>query len=475
MFCRVLNLSAIVCGLFLAAVPVSAQLGGGNRAARLTPTVADFAYGDHVRHVLDFYRAPSLEPTPLVLYIHGGGFTRGDKRSVNQPTLKALLAAGISVAAINYRLAGQVPLPAAHEDAQRAVQTLRAKAAEWNIDKDQVGAFGGSAGAQLCMWLAYNDDQAIPSSDDPIARESTRLAYVAPLNGQSTNDFDWWLENLPGYDELHRDPAEIFGTSEKAEQAAIAAKISVIGLVSADDPPTFMRYGMAPGDPIPDGDRAQGWKVHHVNFGLALQAKLDAVGVENVLHYPGADSAYSTAADFFISKFGKSEVRHLTGKELAEYHRKLVKLLEQNPNQTGEIYRQGVSGGVGGWSPLPESQDRNHYLSILHRGGNSWAESHDQKTDFYIMLEGSGTLLLGGEMVDAIQAEGRPGEWRSPRLENPRRIEAREGDLINIPVKTPHQWDLAEGESVTYVILKVVERDQRIRNAAPGLNSQRAE
>ena len=67
-------------------------------------------------------------------------------------------------------------------------------------------------------------------------------------------------------------------------------------------------------------------------------------------------------------------------------------------------------------------------------------------------------------MVEAIQAEGRPGEWRAPRIENPRRIKVSKGDLINIPVKTPHQWDLAEGESVTYVILKVVERGEEIRD-----------
>ncbi|MYG04443.1 MAG: alpha/beta hydrolase [Acidobacteriia bacterium] len=357
---RVVRSAALACGILLAGSPLSAQPGEADGDARVKPTYADFSYGDHVRHVLDFYQAESAAPTPLVLYIHGGGFTRGDKRSVNQETLKALLAAGISVAAINYRLAGQVPLPAAHEDAQRAVQTLRTRASEWNFDKNQVGAFGGSAGAQLCMWLAYKDDRADPSSNDPIARESTRLAYVAPLNGQSTNDFDWWLENLPGYDELHRDPAEIFGTSDKGKQAASAAKISAIGLVSADDPPTFMRYGMAPSDPVPNGDRAQGWKVHHVNFGIALKAKLDALGVENFLHYPGADSAYATAADFFIGKFGKSEIRHLTHEELSDYHVELVGLLEQNPNQTGEVYRQGVSGGVGGWTPLREASDRNN-------------------------------------------------------------------------------------------------------------------
>ncbi len=293
----------LVCGISLGVGICHSQ--SVQQAVRLPPTIADFAYGDHERQVLDFYRAESSSPTPLVLYIHGGGFTRGNKSGVNQQTLKQLLEAGISVAAINYRLAGQVPLPAAHQDVQRALQTLRTKALEWNFDKNQVGAFGGSAGAQLCMWLAYHDDQADLSSNDPIARESTRLAAVAPLNGQATIDFDWWLRNIPGYDKLHRDPAEVFGTDDRAEQAVIAKQISAISLVSADDPPTYMRYSMAPGDPIPEGDRANGWKVHHVQFGLALKERLATVGVEANLSYPGAESEYSTVAEFFAAKFGK--------------------------------------------------------------------------------------------------------------------------------------------------------------------------
>ena len=90
------------------------------------------------------------------------------------------------------------------------------------------------------------------------------------------------------------------------------------------------------------------------------------------------------------------EIMQLKASDLASYHPKLAALLKENPNQTGEVYRQGVAGGVGGSTPLPESSDRNHYLSIIHRGGKSWAESHDQKTDFYIILDGAGTLILGG-------------------------------------------------------------------------------
>ena len=459
------RIAVVAIAISMAEPPVAGQRRDSQPGLRVEPTIADFAYGDHERQVLDFYRADSPAPTPLVLYIHGGGFTRGDKSSVNQQTLKQLLTAQISVAAINYRLASQAPLPAAHRDAARALQTLRSKAREWNFDKSQVGAFGGSAGAQLCMWLAYRDEQADPSSVDPVLHESTRLAYVAPLRGQTTNDFDWWLNNIPGYDKVHRDPTEIFGTSDRAERAAIVEKISVISLVSADDPPTFMSYRMAPEDPVPEGDAATSWKVHHVAFGLELKAKLDSVGVENHLHYPGADSFFGSEADFFIQKFGKSETLHLTAGDLSDLHLKLATLLEQNPNQTGEAYRQGVSGGIGGWTPLPEADNRHHYMSIVHRSGSSWAESHDQKADFYIMLEGSGTLLPGGTMVDAVQAAGRSGEWRAPRIQNPRRIEVGKGDLVNIPVKTPHQWLLSDAESVTYVILKIVERDDEILDA----------
>ena len=295
--------AVLVCGISLGVMICHSQTA--QQAPRLQPTLADFAYGDHERQVVDFYRAESSSPTPLVLYIHGGGFVGGNKRGINQQILKQLLEAGISVAAINYRLADQVPLPAAHQDVQRALQTLRTRAQEWNFDKNLVGAFGGSAGAQLCMWLAYHDDHADPSSNDPIARESTRLAAVAPLNGQSTMDFDWWMSNIPGYDELHRDPAGIFGTDDPAERSAIAKELSAVSLVSADDPPTYMRYSMAPGDPVPEGARARGWKVHHVRFGLLLKERLDAVGVEADLSHPGAEADYSSVAEFFAAKFGE--------------------------------------------------------------------------------------------------------------------------------------------------------------------------
>ena len=68
------------------------------------PTFANASYGPHERNVLDFWQAKSDQPTPLVVYIHGGGFVAGDKSGVRKDrTSSNTSTAGVSFAAINYR------------------------------------------------------------------------------------------------------------------------------------------------------------------------------------------------------------------------------------------------------------------------------------------------------------------------------------------------------------------------------------
>ena len=272
----------------------------------LPPTHAEVIYGPHERNVLDFWQAKSETPTALAIYIHGGGFRNGSKdglvrREGGRKIVRRLLEAGISVAAINYRLVPKVPLPAAHHDGRRALQFLRSRAGDWNIDPERVGAWGGSAGAQICTYLAFHDEMGDPDSADPVERESTRLSCVVTSGGQTTMDRDWWLQWVPGYDKPHRD---FFGDFNVQTQEAYLEKVrdvSALSLISADDPPLFMSYRMAPDDPVP-AENAQGWKVHHVIFGIKLKEKMDALGVEAVLNYPGATPAYKSGTDFFIRK-----------------------------------------------------------------------------------------------------------------------------------------------------------------------------
>src|SRR5437868_2948315 len=61
------------------------------------PDLADSKYGPHERNVLDLWKAKADKPTPLVVFIHGGGFRNGSKEQVPGDLLQGLLAKGISV------------------------------------------------------------------------------------------------------------------------------------------------------------------------------------------------------------------------------------------------------------------------------------------------------------------------------------------------------------------------------------------
>src|SRR5262249_61449998 len=130
------------------------------------------------RKGLGCWGAEPRPPPPGLAPTRGGGFVAGDK-SVPPQLLKDCLAAGISVAAINYRYSTQAIAPAPFQDGARAVQFLRSKAKDWNLDPKQVAATGGSAGAGISLWLAFHDDLADPQSKDPVLRQSTRLTFVA--------------------------------------------------------------------------------------------------------------------------------------------------------------------------------------------------------------------------------------------------------------------------------------------------------
>lgn len=166
------------------------------------PTLANIPYGTHERQVLDFYRAESPTPTPVLFFIHGGGWVTGDKASVM--SLEPCLAAGISVVAINYRYSWQAHLEGINppvkwplEDAARALQFVRSKATEWNLDKSRIAASGGSAGACSSLYLAFHDDMADSASSDPIARESTRLTCAAVNGAQTSLDPQQLIEWTP--------------------------------------------------------------------------------------------------------------------------------------------------------------------------------------------------------------------------------------------------------------------------------------
>jgi hypothetical protein len=298
--------ASLVLLVLLAVFPAAHSLAQPPR--KPAPTVADFGYGPHERHVLDFWQASSARPTPFVLFIHGGGFANGSKENLRPDLLHELLAAGISVVAVNYRYYQQAPLPAALHDCRRALQVVRSKAKDWNLDKSRAAATGGSAGAIASMYLAFHDDMADLRSSDPIARESTRLTCVATTAGQTTLDTDWWVAHVPGWpkDEGVKGDghaARRWGATESAAYQALVKDASAQHLISPDDPPIWMSYTMAPeAPPATDPKAALSQRVHHVAFGVALKRQTDALGVEAHLVHPGSKRQFEGLGHFLRTK-----------------------------------------------------------------------------------------------------------------------------------------------------------------------------
>ena len=235
--------------------------------------------------MLDFWKAESDVPTPVVVYIHGGGFVGGDKRGVHPDLIKECLASGISVAAIHYRFVTTDPFPAPQFDGARAIQFLRSQADPWNVDPKRIAAYGGSAGAGISLWLAMHDDLADPNSEDPVARQSSRLCCAGSFGGQTSYDPHVIKEWIGG--RAHEHPSiyrcydvETLDELDDPKLQKIYDEVSAIKHLSKDDPPIFMFYS-EPYGPLPD-DARPGQGIHHPTFGLKLRAAMDDLGIESV-------------------------------------------------------------------------------------------------------------------------------------------------------------------------------------------------
>lgn len=282
--------------------PAEVRKASASDKADATPaTHVDVPYGAHFRQTLDVWLAKSAKPAPVVFYIHGGGWGAQDKTDIHQHLdVRAFLDAGVSVASINYRFlvdanaAGvSPPLQWPLQDAARALQFLRSRAAEWNLDKTRIAACGVSAGGCSSLWLAMHDDMADPKSTDPIARESTRVRFTVTKAPQSSLDPRQLVEWIPnseygghafGYAGATRRQAFAPFLASRELHLADLREWSPISHASADDPPAWIlttkeKRPPVKGEPQPD-------PTHSALLGLMLQDTLKPLGVKCEVHHP---------------------------------------------------------------------------------------------------------------------------------------------------------------------------------------------
>ena len=290
----------------LVAQVCTAGTGLSSAESQLKPTHAEVPYGPHAMNVLDFWRAKGTGPRPLLVYIHGGGWIKGDKKR-GAETIEPFLKQGISYAAINYRLTGEASLPAPVHDAARAIQFLRAQAQAWSIDTTRVALTGGSAGACTSMWLLLHDDLANPDSADSVRRQSTRVCAAAARNGQTSIDpkvVEGWVgPNILKHRMIHMSVGE--KTIEEAlkhyeHHRALYFEFSPINHLDGDDPPLFLTYGN--NMKVPSTSAGHG--IHHPILGVKMKEKANRLGHECHLVIDGVSKSdqYANATEFLVSK-----------------------------------------------------------------------------------------------------------------------------------------------------------------------------
>jgi acetyl esterase/lipase len=137
--------------------------------------------GNHTL-LLDLFLPKGDGSFPLIIWIHGGAFRAGSKENNRA---RRMVARGYAVASINYRLSQVAIFPALVHDAKAAVRWLRAHAAEYHLDPQRFGVWGGSAGGYLAAMLGVV--QGIPELEGDLGNPhiSSRVQAVCDWYGPS--------------------------------------------------------------------------------------------------------------------------------------------------------------------------------------------------------------------------------------------------------------------------------------------------
>ncbi|MFP4248159.1 MAG: alpha/beta hydrolase fold domain-containing protein [Armatimonadota bacterium] len=246
-------------------------------------TDVQYAVADGSPLLLDAYLPADNDVHPAVIFIHGGGWRGGDRtggfHAVNG---ERMMAEGVAVFSVSYRLSGVAPYPAAVDDCLAAIRWVRENAGDLGVDPDRLAVWGGSAGGHLALMMGFLE----PGPED-LDTAGERLENLVRCVVAKNPPTDMTVD-----DEMHRERALVtFMGAPREEAPERYVEASPVTHLSPDDPPVFVMHGTA--------DRTVPY-----NQALVLKERMGETGVpltlltfEGAGHgLRGADSGEITAA-----------------------------------------------------------------------------------------------------------------------------------------------------------------------------------
>ena len=190
----------------------------------------EYVTNGHARHHLDLYLPEkATHPLPVIVWVHGGGWTGGDKASM--PLLR-LATNGYAIAAINYRFSQHAIFPAQIHDCKAAIRWLRANATKYNLDRDHFCAWGASAGGHLVALLGttagVKELEGTEGNLDQSSRVQAVIDWYGPTDFLTVGAKGTRTSLLGGDPQTHQDAAR---------------KASPMTYVSKDAAPFLIMHG----------------------------------------------------------------------------------------------------------------------------------------------------------------------------------------------------------------------------------------
>ena len=207
---------------------------------------------------------------PRVLWLHGGGWERGDKNGSSGA--RFLASAGFVTASIYYRLSGEAKFPADIEDCKCAIRYLRANSRRFGIDPSRIGVAGASSGGHLALLAGTADEKAGLEGSGGWPNISSRVKAVVSYYGPTdfrTMSTDFGARAQAAITKLLGVPFQ--------EDPAAYARASPITYISPDDPPLLIFHGDS--DTLVPLSQSERMREAYVRAGL--KAELVKVGNAN--------------------------------------------------------------------------------------------------------------------------------------------------------------------------------------------------
>ena len=272
--------------------PARGQRPGANfRAPDDIQVVRDVVYaeapgsdGKNIELKMDtaFLKQSDGKPLPVVVYIHGGGWSSGFKE-MGLPLMMPLARGGYFAVTIDYRLTGQATFPAAVYDCKAAVRFIRSHAEELGIDPNRIAVWGHSAGGHLSALLGTSGNSEVLEDD---TGKQTKISSAVQCVVDISGPIDMTHDAPNG-------PISQWLGGPVRDHPDLAKQASPLTYIDANDPPVLIVQGSE--DRLVSNHHPEVFEKALKEAGVPVEYLL----VEGAGHGANDPKAYIRVAEFF--------------------------------------------------------------------------------------------------------------------------------------------------------------------------------